>query len=109
MWEQLLTPDFGRMSVLEMGMLLCFGASWPAAILKTIAAKNPVGKSMLFLALVIIGYICGALHKIFYQPDFVFWLYILNLLMVCTDYVLVIHYKRQRRKEAVLIQAQAQE
>lgn len=100
MWEQLITPDFSRMSFFEIGMLLCFGASWPAAIMKTIASKNPAGKSTLFLCLVMIGYVCGGLHKIFFKADFVFWLYMLNLVMVGTDFVLVVYYRHVNRKKA---------
>ena len=33
--------------VFEMIMLICFGASWPFALLKTIRVKNPAGKSRL--------------------------------------------------------------
>ena len=35
---------------LEAAMLICFGASWPFAIIKTVRAKNPAGKSYLFAA-----------------------------------------------------------
>ena len=36
-------------SVWEVIMLICFGFSWPFAILKTVRVKNPAGKSYLFL------------------------------------------------------------
>ena len=45
-----------KFSIFEALMLICFGASWPFAIIKTIRAKNPAGKSYLFSVLVIIGY-----------------------------------------------------
>lgn len=87
----------GSLSVFEIGMLICFAASWPAAILKTYRSKNPGGKSILFALLVILGYLCGAAHKVLYQPDLVFWLYLFNTLLVATDLVLVLIYRRRRR------------
>lgn len=86
------------MSPFEITMLLCFGASWPFAIVKTIKAKNPVGKSFLFLVLVIIGYTAGATHKIRYHYDHVFWLYVLNGVMVSVDLILCAYYMRRNRK-----------
>lgn len=83
------------MSIFEAIMLICFGASWPAAINKTIRSKNPAGKSLLFLWLIIIGYACGIVHKCL-QPetDWVVWLYAINLLMVATDLFFVCKYRR---------------
>ena len=81
------------MSIFEAGMLLCFGASWPAAVAKTYRTKNVKGKSRLFLWLVIIGYICGMVHKILFNFDLVFYLYVLNALLVATDLFLVYRYR----------------
>lgn len=86
-------------SVFEALMLICFGASWPFAILKTIRAKNPAGKSYLFSVLVIIGYISGCIHKILYSFDKVFYLYIALLILVSTDMVLCLYYARQLKKK----------
>lgn len=74
-------------------MLICFGASWPAAVAKTYRTKNVKGKSRLFLWLVIIGYICGMIHKVLFNFDLVFYLYVLNSLLVATDLALVYRYK----------------
>ena len=81
------------MSIFEAGMLICFGASWPAAVAKTYRTKNVKGKSRLFLWLVIIGYICGMIHKVLFNFDLVFYLYVLNSLLVATDLALVYRYK----------------
>ena len=54
------------MNIFEAGMLLCFGASWPAAVLKTYRTKNVEGKSLVFLSLILIGYICGMINKVLY-------------------------------------------
>ena len=85
-------------SVWEVIMLICFGFSWPCAILKTIRAKNPAGKSDLFLSLIIIGYAAGCLHKLFYKMDWVFWLYVVNALMVATDMGLCLYYQSRLNK-----------
>ena len=83
-----------KMSVFEAGMLVCFGASWPAAIAKTYRTKNVKGKSRLFAWLVIIGYACGLIHKILYDFDWVFYLYLADLLLVATDLALVYKYRK---------------
>jgi hypothetical protein len=85
------------MSIFEAIMLLCFGISWPLAIYKTYKSKNPAGKSMLFLYIVIIGYIAGCTHKLVFNFDLVFWLYCINLLMVITDLFLSLYYLRNVR------------
>ena len=81
------------MSIFEAGMLICFGASWPAAVAKTYRTKNVKGKSRLFLWLVIIGYICGMIHKVLANFDWVFYLYVVNAILVSTDLILVYRYK----------------
>lgn len=86
------------MSWFEVGMLVCFGASWPVAVAKTYRTKNVKGKSRLFLSLIILGYICGIMHKLLYSIDIVIWLYVVNLLLVSADFTLVLIYK-QRYKD----------
>lgn len=82
-----------HMSFYEIGMLVCFGASWPFAVWKTYKSKSVKGKSMRFLLLIILGYILGMLHKVFYNPDIVIWLYLLNGILVSADAVLYLKYK----------------
>lgn len=81
------------MSIFEIGMLVCFGSSWPFAVAKTYKTKNVKGKSILFLSLILIGYVFGILHKIFYNYDYVIYLYVLNGIMVLADIVLYFRYK----------------
>ena len=82
--------------ILEAAMLVCFGFSWPFAIAKTIRAKNPAGKSYLFAALVIAGYIAGSTARFMRDGvDAVFCLYIFDMLMVITDTALCLHYRRK--------------
>ena len=87
------------MSVFEAIMMVCFGVSWPFSIYRTYRVKNPVGKSVAFLWLVIIGYLAGILNKIFGRMDWVVYLYALNAAMVATDLVLVYYYRARRKAE----------
>jgi len=87
--------------LLEAAMLIIFGASWPAQILKTVRVKNPVGKSFLFQYLVITGYCCGLASKFVggnWRGNWVIWLYILDILMVSTDVILSHYYLAKLRK-----------
>ena len=86
------------MSIFEAGMLICFGASWPFAVRKTYKTKSVKGKSRLFLSLIILGYIFGMINKILNSVDIVFWLYVINLLLVGTDLVFCLIY-RNREEE----------
>lgn len=84
------------MSIWEAIMLICFGASWPAAVAKTYKTKNVKGKSLLFLSLILIGYIAGMINKITNTGyDFVFWLYVINFALVFTDFCLYFCYKNK--------------
>ena len=40
-------------------MLLCFGAAWPLSILKSWRARTARGKSLGFLAVILLGYTAG--------------------------------------------------
>ena len=76
-------------------MLVAFGFSWPISIIKTLRTKHVTGKSPLFMVIIMLGYVSGILHKIFYAYDFVLWLYVLNLVMVGFDLFLYLHYRKQ--------------
>ena len=81
---------------LEAAMLICFGASWPFAIIKTVRAKNPAGKSYLFAALVVAGYVAGSTARFMREGvDLVFCLYIFDMLMVLTDTALCLYYRKR--------------
>ncbi len=81
------------MSVLEAGMIICFGASWPVAILKTLRTKSVQGKSRMFLVLVLTGYGLGVLHKIVFNLDLVLLLYVFNFSMVLVELCLWFRYR----------------
>ena len=86
------------MSIYEAIMLICFGASWPFAVMKTYKTKSVKGKSRLFLILIILGYISGMINKILNSMDIVFWLYVINLLLVSTDFMFCIIYRNREEK-----------
>lgn len=86
------------MSIFEIGMLVCFGAAWPASIYKSFKSRSTKGKSILFLIILFVGYIFGILHKLIYRFDYVIFLYILNSLMVFTDVVLYFRNRHIERK-----------
>lgn len=87
------------MSFFEAAMLICFGASWPFAVIKTYKSKSVKGKSRLFLTLIILGYICGMINKILNSVDIVFWLYIINLLLVGTDFAFCLMYRNREEQK----------
>lgn len=82
------------MSVFEILMLVSFGFAWPANIYKSVKSKSIKGKSLTFLYIILIGYIMGILHKVFYNYDFVIFFYMINLLMVLTD--LLLYYRHRK-------------
>ena len=85
--------------IFETIMLFCFGSSWPFAIAKTIRTKTVRGKSIVFIALVLLGYLCGIISKLVGNFDHVIWLYVLNGSMVSTELLLYFryHWFRDRR------------
>ena len=74
------------LGTLEAGMLFCFGFAWPFNIYKSYKTRANVGKSLLFLIVIWLGYLLGILYKAFSPVhDFVLWLYVLNIVMVSVD------------------------
>ncbi|MBQ6388517.1 MAG: hypothetical protein IJH90_02655 [Mogibacterium sp.] len=71
-------------------MLILFGCSWPANILKSVRSRTTLGKSLAFEILVAIGYVFGITAKIiiFQRTGALqvsFWFYLLDMLLVTTD------------------------
>ena len=85
-------------SVFEIGMLACFGVSWPVSIVKSVRSKTTKGKSLLFLFVILAGYVFGITHKILFSRDIVLALYVLNFIMVFID--IVIFFKNKKREES---------
>lgn len=86
--------------LLEIVMLLCFGASWPINAMKSYKARTARGKSIFFLLMIELGYIAGITAKLV-NPTFdyaakwyVLFFYVLNFLMVGMDVAI---YFRNRK------------
>lgn len=94
------TPDIAR--ILEAAMLICFGASWPLAIFKTLSVRKVTGKSLPFLCLVFIGYGAGLGAKFAtaaVRQEAVSWValfYAANGAMVFTEILLYLRFREDR-------------
>ncbi len=88
--------------ILEVIMIICFGASWPFNVIKSYKARTAKGKSPVFLCLIILGYIAGIAAKFMNEAFmasisdkwYVLFFYFLNLIMVSADLVLYLRNKR---------------
>jgi len=80
--------------IFEAIMLICFGLAWPFSIYKTWKTKTSNGKSLFFLAVILIGYIAGILFEVFGEMNKVIYLYLLNTCLVIVDMILSIKYRR---------------
>ena len=81
---------------LEILMIVSFGFSWPLNVIKSYKARTTKGKSLAFLILIFVGYICGITSKLL-APTFkwyVLFFYVLNFLMVGLD--LGMYYRNYR-------------
>lgn len=93
--------------ILEIIMIVSFGASWPLNVMKSYKARTTKGKSLSFLCLIFFGYIAGIASKLMndtYMAEFsdkwyVLFFYILNLVMVGTDLLLYFRNKALDKKE----------
>lgn len=75
--------------ILEVVMVLSFGAAWPLSIIKSYKARTAKGKSPIFLVVILFGYVCGVLAKfVAGNINYVIFFYMLNFVMVSIDLVL---------------------
>ena len=88
--------------ILEIIMIVSFGASWPLNVVKSYKARTAKGKSLGFLLLIFGGYIAGIASKFaneaymqsFSQKWYVLFFYFLNITMVGLDLILYFRNKR---------------
>ena len=79
--------------ILEIVMIVSFGASWPMNVMKSYKARTAKGKSLAFLLLILFGYVAGIASKFmneaymasFAQKWYVLVFYFLNFIMVSID------------------------
>lgn len=96
--------------ILEIVMIVSFGASWPLNVMKSYKARTTKGKSLSFLCLIFFGYIAGILSKFmnptymaaFGEKWYVLFFYVLNLLMVGIDLILYFRNRALDKKNGVL-------
>ena len=88
--------------ILEIIMIVSFGASWPLNVMKSYRARTAKGKSLPFLCLILFGYVAGISSKLvneaymaaFAEKWYVLFFYCLNFVMVFLDLIL---YFRNRQ------------
>lgn len=74
--------------ICETIMLVCFGLSWPISLILNIRSKSIKGINLPFTCLIILGYIAGMTAKIIENEfNFVFVMYILNLIVVSCNII----------------------
>ncbi len=80
--------------IFEAAMLVCFAASWPFNLIKAYRARTNVGTSLLFMSIIIMGYLCGIADKVVSDDiTYVIAFYIVDLALVTTG---VLIYLRNR-------------
>lgn len=92
--------------ILEIIMIVSFGASWPVNVIKSYKARTAKGKSLLFLLLIFFGYIAGIASKLVNETYmsqigekwYVLFFYILNFIMVGADVVMYIRNTKLDRQ-----------
>ena len=98
--------------ILEVIMIVSFGASWPLNVIKSYRARTTKGKSLPFLCLILFGYVAGIISKFvneaymasFASKWYVLFFYFLNFIMVGADLILYFRNKKldaQREKTNV--------
>ena len=94
--------------LLEIIMIVSFGASWPMNVIKSYKARTTKGKSLAFLCLIFFGYIAGIASKLvnpaymdaIAQKWYVLFFYVLNFIMVGADLVLYFRNKKHDQKNS---------
>lgn len=94
--------------ILEIIMIVSFGASWPLNVLKSYRSRTTKGKSLAFLLLIFFGYIAGIASKLVNdsymsqigQKWYVLFFYILNFIMVGADLLMYArNYRFDKKKK----------
>ncbi|MDY4031893.1 MAG: hypothetical protein SOY64_02330 [Pyramidobacter sp.] len=89
-------------SFLEITMLICFGAAWPISIYKSWTSRSSKGKSLLFLLVIIVGYLAGIGKCLLDGATHwsVVALYVVNVTMVSIDMLLYFRNEAFEKKTA---------
>ena len=85
--------------ILESAMMAAFGMAWPANILKNLRSRTTAGKSIVFLLIIFVAYLCGIAAKLAgEQANFVLAFYMLNLVLVGID--ITLYYRNYKLDKA---------
>lgn len=94
--------------ILEVVMIVSFGASWPLNVIKSYKARTTKGKSLAFLLLIFFGYVAGIVSKLVNASYiaqigykwYVLFFYMLNFIMVGADLLMYArNYKLDKKKK----------
>ena len=94
--------------ILEVIMIVSFGASWPLNVIKSYRSRTTKGKSLAFLCLIFFGYVAGISSKLINETYmasisskwYVLFFYVLNLIMVGADLCLYVrNYKLDKKAQ----------
>jgi len=96
--------------ILEIIMIVSFGASWPMNVMKSYKARSTKGKSLGFLCMIEFGYVAGIASKLlneaymaqFASKWYVLFFYVLNFLMVGADLCLYFRNKKLEKAAGAL-------
>ena len=86
--------------IFEIIMVVSFGASWPMNVMKSWKARTTKGKSLMFLFLILFGYVAGITSKLidpkydFSSKWYVLVFYILNFVLVFIDTMIYFRNKK---------------
>ena len=97
--------------ILEVIMIVSFGASWPLNVMKSYRARTTKGKSLPFLCLILFGYVAGIISKLvnetymdaFASKWYVLFFYCLNFIMVAIDLALYIRNYQLDKKAGIIV------
>ena len=90
--------------ILEVVMIVSFGASWPMNVMKSYKARTTKGKSLAFLCLILFGYVAGinpVYMATFAEKWHVLFFYVLNFCMVFIDFCLYFRNRKLDKKASV--------
>ncbi len=96
--------------LLEIIMIVSFGASWPLNVMKSYNARTTKGKSLSFLCLILFGYVAGIASKLvndvymsnITQKWYVLFFYVLNFIMVFTDLCLYFRNRKLDKQNEII-------
>lgn len=90
------------MPVFEILMIVCFGIAWPINLVNSLRSHSTRGKNLLFESLIVLAYVFGIIHKLFYSRDVAIWFYLFNACMVTADLIVYFFNRRQEIRQGLI-------